>query len=256
VSATRKPSVAAATAAAAHGPPSPQRTLESLLELAAGSPRSARAVLDRALADAGRDELPVSARDVVAFVRAHVLGVLTEEIGPRLTMALVDDLVAQLQLEAGGVLGADSEPSIPPASVPRPVRPVGARLSRPVRRHVGPLRVALVDADRVGRTAVARALLRERWDVTVVDELAAVGPAMEAVTAFDAVLVDTLHPAALAIVEALLRASPGAAVVVRSADTSRDRAMVAGIGVGRFELRSSEAPAEELVEAVKRAMAE
>jgi hypothetical protein len=220
-----------------------QRTLLSLLQLALGSAAAARAVLGRALADAGRDDLPLSGTDIIAFVRAHLLAALIGEMGPRLTMAFLDDLIAELGVPAS----VAAQPSVPPASVPRPVE-AGRRTAQHANR---PLGVVLVDADRIGRTVLARALVRQRWEVTVIDAPREVGSALGG-SAIDVALVDTAHPASREIVELLARASPDLAVVARCTEASTVRAVLARLGVERVELRSREATPEELVNAVRR----
>jgi hypothetical protein len=57
------------------------------------------------------------------------------------------------------------------------------------------------------------------------------------------------------IVELLVRSRPEAAVVARGGDVARTRAFLAKLGVTKLDVRSREAPAEELIEALKRATA-
>jgi hypothetical protein len=222
---------------------SPEHALLSLLQLACGSHESALDVLRRSLARAGTAELPRSASDVVAFVREHVLRVLGEDIGPRLAAALGEDLVAALDEQ----LPAAERITIPPASVSRSV----AGRSEQSRRAPAssPLGVALVDADRVGRTVFARALVRERWNVTVVEsdtDVADAGP-------LDVALVDGAHPSAQSILESLVRAHPGLALVVRSTDAAKTRARLGLLAKGRVEVTAAEASPEDLVKAIRRA---
>jgi CheY-like chemotaxis protein len=239
-----KADAAASAAGGSHGQTSAKSTLLSLLQMACGSSGAALDLLDQALVRAGRDELPGSTSELVAFVRAHLLGPLSEEIGPRLTMALVDDLVAEL----GEPASVPAQPTVPPASVARPVAQSHHR------SHPGPpLGIVLVDADRVGRTSLARALVRERWIVTVVDSERDVPSALEGGAAIDVALVDASHPAATAIVLSLARAIPELPVVARSADAAHARATLGRIGLARLDVRSTETPPEELIEALRRA---
>jgi hypothetical protein len=250
LSVIRKPDAAAQAAGGSPGIEAlattpEQRTLVSLLEMAFGSMEPVGAIVAQALIVAGREELPPTPGELVAFVRAHLLTPLSDHIGPRLTMALVDDLIAQVDPSAAHV----ADPSIPPSSMPRPVRAALRERSgpAPVRRGV-----LLVDADRVGRTAVARALLRASWEVTVVDSPEDLEAALGSGDRIDVVLVDATHPRAQAVVEAVAGVRPDVAVVARSGDAIRTRAVLAGLGVTRLEVRSREAPAEELVDAVRR----
>lgn len=255
MSVIRKPDAAAQAAGGSQGIQAlattpEQRTLVSLLEMAFGSLEPVEAILAQALILAGRDELPATAAELVAFVRAHMLTPLSDHIGPRLTMALVDDLIAQIDPASAAVV----DPSIPPSSMPRPVR-IAPRERTSGEVRSAPLGVLLVDADRVGRTALARALLRSKWEVTVVDSPEDLDAALGSGEPIDVVLVDATHPRAQAIVEAVVEARPEVAVVARSGDAIRTRALLAALGVARLEVRSREAPAEELVDAVRRVVA-
>jgi hypothetical protein len=168
---------------------------------------------------------------------------LSEDIGPRLAGALGEDLVAALNEQ----LPTPERITIPPASLSRSLR--GS--DRPRAPSGSPLAVALVDADCVGRTALARALVRERWNVTLVDsEGDAANP-----DPFDVALVDAAHPAAKAILESLARTRPGLAVVVRTKDAAKTRAHVSLLAVGRVVVTADEASLEDLVKAVRQACA-
>jgi hypothetical protein len=228
-----------------HATPAQQK-LVSMLEMALGAPEAVQSVLSHALVLAGRDDLPVTGAEIVAFVRGHLLTPLSDALGPRLTMALVDDLAAQLDPSS-----SSNEPSIPPSSMPRPV--VRRAEMRSSARALARLGVILVDPDRVGRAGLARAMLRARWDVTVVDSLADLKTMRESGDPVDAAVVDAAHPVAQAIVEALAREHPEVIVVARSADAIRTRALLSHLGLTRFDVRSHDAPAEELIDAVKRA---
>jgi CheY-like chemotaxis protein len=247
----RKPDAAAQAAGGSqtghsYATTSEHKALVSLLEMALGTSELVDAIIAQSLIAAGREELPVSAPDLVAFVRAHLLTSLSDHIGPRLTIALVDDLVALI--DPTGSLPTD--PSIPPSSMPRPVarrKPPGAP-----RAPSAKLGVLLVDGDRVGRATVARAMLRSQWEVTVVDSPAELDEVLESGDPVDVALVDATHPHAQALVETLARLRPHVAVVARSGDAIRTRALFARLGITRSDIRSREAPAEELVDAVRR----
>jgi hypothetical protein len=247
VSATRKPQAALRVVGSAPGisrtTPDPHRTLVSLLEMAFGGVQAANAAIAQALALTGRHELPPTGPALLAFVRAHLLAPLSEEIGPRLTMALVDDLVALLD----------------PATVPVPPRSSseassgGGTLPKSSPRVRGlRLAVLLVDADRLGRTTLARALLRAEWNVTLVDTVPDLLLALEDDAAIHAVMLDVAHPAAQAIVTELVRSRPEVAVVARTGDVARTRALLGALVPDKLTVCSRHAVADELIDALKR----
>jgi CheY-like chemotaxis protein len=182
----------------------------TLLASAYGSADDAQAVIDRALADGGRTELPVSGPELLAFFRAHLVPILSVDIGARVTMALLDDFIAKHEARSG-------------------VRDKDARDAR--RRAV-----LLVDPDRVGRPALARALLRARCHVAVVDsaqqleELAAAGETV------DVAVVDVIHPARLALLVGIVERFPDARIIVRSDSGDDTRDLLHGLGATRFDV--------------------
>jgi len=229
----------------------PPQALVSLLEMAFGAPEPVDAVIEEALMKAGRDDLPATAPELIAFVRAHLLEPLSDHIGPRLTMALVDDLVAQIDPGAA----RPNDPSVPPSSMPRPIRARAPEPRKPESAPVSraaPLGVLLVDEDRVGRTVLARALLRASCQVTVIESAEDLAAALGSGDPVDVALVDAVHHAARAVVEVLGRDRPQLAVVARSNDPIHTRALLSQLGVTAFDVRSREAPPEELIDAIRR----
>jgi hypothetical protein len=224
-------------------------TLLALLEMAYGSKPPAAAALERALALAGRHDLPARGAEAVAFVRAHLMDILTVEVGPRLTMALIDDLVVSIE----STPEEEVPGSAPPESMPRPVARVElrSRATQPTRAEVC---VLLVDPDRVGRASLARAFVRVRGAVTVVDSIEDLDEALSGSARIDVAIVDVNHVLAEPIASAIVAALPGVLLVVRSSDTTRARSLIAATGAQRSEVRLRDAPPEELIEAVRRAL--
>jgi hypothetical protein len=244
------------SASAAGGPQfhtSAQRTLLTLLEMACGATEPAIEAIRQAMVLAGREDLPLTGPEIVTFVRAHLVTLLSDQIGPRLTMAMLDDLLDKLGVEEVDPLG-DMQSSVPPpASIGRPIARVRPRAGSSPR--VKPrFSVVLVDADRVGRSTLARALLREKWDVTAMDTAADMVSALQAGEPVDVLLIDAHHADLETILAAVVSARPNAAVVIRSWDVARSRALLAAHGVARGEVRSHDAPTEELLEAARRAV--
>jgi hypothetical protein len=225
--------------------------LLTLLELACGSTEPALDAIRQAMVLAGRDDLPLTGPEIVAFVHAHLVPLLTDQIGPRLTMALLDDLGEKLGVEPSDASGEIQSSVPPPASIPRPIVRMRSASSPRVKPKFS---VVLVDADRVGRSAVARALLRAKWNVTAVDTAADMATALQAGEPIDVLLIDAHHAELETILASVLSARPSVALVIRSWDAARSRALLAGLGAERFEVRSHDAPPEELLEAARRAL--
>jgi hypothetical protein len=223
------------------------------MELACGATEPALEAIRQAMVLAGREELPLTGPEVVAFVRAHLAALLSDQIGPRLTIAMIDDLAEKLGVEDARASG-DMQSSIPPpASIPRPVARFRPRPGSSPR--VKPrTSVVLVDADRVGRSTLARTLLRAKWDVTAVDTAADMVATLQSGEPIDVLLVDAHHAEIETILGAVLSARPDVAVVIRSWDAARSRALLTSLGAERYEVRSHDAPPEELLEAARRAI--
>lgn len=232
------------------GASSPSDDLAALiarLEMAYGSIGPAAEALRRALVLAGRSEAPREPSELVAFVHARLVPILIVEIGPRLAMALVDNLVADL----APVSSTQPLDSRPQESMPRPVARVSLRARSPVPAKME-LSVLLVDLDRVWRSMLARDLVRARWGVSVIDSVDELGDVMRPGEPIDVAIVDATHPHAAAIIDAVVSAFPTVVLVARASNRATARALLESKGLHRFDVRSREAPAEELIEAVRR----
>ena len=229
-----------------------QQALFELLELSLGSPLVVEAAVAHALAQAGRAELPADGAELLGFVRAHLVAILTSELGPRLTITLLDDLATRLDPGPADAISEVRAATAPPFSGPRPAgeHPTSSRPSG----QLGVLGVLLIDPNRVARTALARALLRARWNVTVVDTHAELLLVLDAGEHFAVALVDTRHPEAMELLGTLAVRHPGVSVVARTYDPAHLRGALEKLGVTRFDLRSADAPAEELVDAIRRTL--
>ncbi len=244
------------------GGPDPEATpaqqLLRLLDLSLGNPTVARAAVAHALGLAGRDELPASATELLGFVRAHLVSILTSELGPRLTMALLDDLEMKLDPAPADsqvrALRNGAYPLSPPPSSTR--REIGKLDFRPNATPAPSalLGVLVIDPDRISRPVLARALLRARWSVTMVDSPAELAVAFASGESFGVALVRMDHPYADAMIGDLTARFPSLVVVARCTDTTQAHARLAGRGVTKFEVRSSDAPPEELIEAIRRTL--
>jgi hypothetical protein len=237
------------------GPESERRVaahavLQSLLDMAYGSRGAATAALERAMAVASIAALPDAPADVLVFVLGPLYTVLGAEIGPGLAKALVEDFTSRIEPTPGGELPRLGS-SKPPASVPRAVARVSLR-SRSSPPPAPERRVLLVDADRVGRAALARALMRERWGVRVVESLEDLADALGE-AAHDALIVDVGHESSADMVHVFASAMPGAVLFLRGPEGDKTRSLRAAAGARRVEVCARHAPAEELIGALDRA---
>ena len=76
-----------------------QRSLARLLKTAYADDQRAADCIERALQGAGTDALPEDSVALLAFVRQHLVPLMTPEVGPRLVAALIDDLEAEIEHE-------------------------------------------------------------------------------------------------------------------------------------------------------------
>jgi hypothetical protein len=239
-------------------PEDPAELLLALLDMSLGNPVLARAAVAHALANAGRADLPQSPVEMLSFVRAHLTPILTSELGPRLTLTLLDDLEAKLDPEPvdSAVRAVGSSPPVPSEPPPSTLRRIGTIDFRPqpTPPPATALGVLVVDPDRIGRPSLARALLRAKWGVTVVDTPAEVSLAFDGGEDFAVALVHTDHPHAVPIVVEVLARYPGIAVVARCRDLTGCRKQLSAMGVAHLEVRAPDAPPEELVETIRRTL--
>ena len=217
-----------------------RETLTSLLEAAYGSADDARAAIERALHRSSRTELPAAIPELLAFVRTGLIPVLSDDLGPRLTMTVLEDFITVHEVRSG------VREKEPPTPVPLGRVDVRSRSSTKEER----LRVLLVDADRIGRPALARALVRWGCQVTVVDSVEELGQVARSGEAIEVALFDGQHPAKLLLMELAVEHFPGVALVVRSAGEAATRAVIGALGVTRFEVLARDASTDGLVTAV------
>jgi ActR/RegA family two-component response regulator len=216
--------------------------LDALLEAAYGAAEDARTAIERALHQSSRAEFPTTVAEILVFVRTGLLPVLTEDLGPRLTMTVVEDFITAHEIRSGV---RKKESAAPKPVVRAEVRPHGSTKDRR-------LRVLLVDADRIGRMALARALVREGCEVTVVDSVEELGQVVRSDEEIHVALFDGKHAAKLLLMEVIVERFPGVSLVVRSTGESATRAVIDALGVGRYEVLAGDASADGLVAAVLR----
>lgn len=162
-----------------------QRGLVRLLQSVLPSEASSAAILETALREANAKALPADPYPLLVFAQEHVADALSAEIGPHLTDAFLDQLVAELlphsanlgptppsddaavttEIRARREPGPTLEPKVTASRRMKAV--VAATPKKPLRsRRVA---VLLVHADRFVRASLARALANARFDVVAVE---------------------------------------------------------------------------------------
>jgi CheY-like chemotaxis protein len=226
--------------------------LTGLMTNAYGSAVDAHAALERALHRTTRKDLPATIPELLTFLRAGLLPVLSEDLGPRLAMAVLDDFIAKHE-ERSGIRKKDAPP---PSSSPAPT-PLGRIAVRPRRSAAAKsphrTRVLLVDADRIGRTALARALLREGFEVATVGSLEELGEVVRSGEELDVVVLDDRHPGRLLAMETVVDGFPAASLVVRSAEEGATRSLLGALGVSEVDVVACSASSEAVVAVVVKA---
>lgn len=236
--------------------PSPaQRHLLQALERAFGGDPGVTVFVQAALRAGKLSALPREPGPLLDFARAHLLGVVSGELGPRATSELLARLTADLEELplAGpydsGVQARDAEelPSVDvelDLSLPSTLPPS----ARVVRR----LRVALVHGDRLGRVGLARHLLQGACDVVVLDSFAELAAIEEE---FPSVAVVHLGaPGVELLLAGLLARNPSLRVVALGAADDRTGAerLLTGSGARLFELAPATARPIEIAALVRR----
>lgn len=182
------------------------RALVEALERAFDGDGGARIFLLAALRLAHRATLPTAPEVLLDFVRAHMIGMLAEEVGALRATEFLDELTVTLKamtpveapLEASdtGESDTDSSPRLRSrTSAPAPPSSADAVSDRDVpsseraaARRQARLRTLLVHSDRFVRAALARHLLAARCDVVVVEtflELASILDVLPTVAVVD-----------------------------------------------------------------------
>jgi CheY-like chemotaxis protein len=232
-----------------------QQALNTLLATALGDQRSVSGVVSSALATARRSTLPSAPGELLGFVKAYLVGPLSAELGPRIALALLHDLAIELDVEPP----SDREPTFypEPASQPRPmtgIAPSAIVMPRSVVPRSGATvvrpSVLLVDADRFGRPALARALVRGGCDCTTAENAEEVKRALGSGETFHAALVD----ADLADIEDIIDvlSNTDLRLVFRAKSLGTATAFLVATGLEAFDVRTKETRAEDVVALLKR----
>ena len=226
--------------------------LQRLLVDALGSEILATAALQDALGRSGREVVPSDADELTSFAWAHLVAAVIGHIGAQRAAVLMEDLqgaIADAMLlrqsatnsagrEAATPLTEPHNSSIPISSG---VRGVGAGLS-----------AQLINADRISRVEIARALLRTGMVVSVADSFADAVHTFNSRDKLDVVYCDLDEVDVAAGLFKLVRAHPRIAVVAVSQSDAVAEAMLRVVGVERHETMAKGTLAPETVARILR----
>jgi hypothetical protein len=220
--------------------PDPQRVLMRALELAFGDESSGRVLVHAALRSARRTSLPDDAEALMDFVRAHMMGALMAELGPRVVSALLEQLDEDLQRDAT------------PPSTRRPIDDDRPMVTSELPKSSGVrLRssVLLIDHDRFSRANLARALITSACDVSAAETPLDVRGQEGRL---DVAIVNHSVPDVAAVLGALLAKAPDVRVIMQTTDIAGAEALLRAAGVRIFRVAPRNLKAPELTELIKR----
>ncbi len=224
----------------------PTHVLMELLDAAYGDPHGGRVLVQAGLRASRRATLPTDHPSLLAFVRAHLVGPLAAELGPRVVAAFLEDLEQRLRDLAPRPDPLRASASVPTRrSAPAPTSSY-APASSGVRMRPS---VLLVDPDRFARASLARALIAASFDVVPAD-----GPLdVRSVDAdVDVAIVDMRHPESAAILGALQARAPDIRVIGVANDAASAEALLRAAGVRTWRVVPKSMRPGEMGELVRR----
>lgn len=221
-----------------HHTDDPQRVLLRVLDTAFGDDHSGRVLLHAALRSARRATLPTGTDAVLDFVRAHMMGALTEELGGRVVSALLDELARELAK-------LQEPPSSRRAAMSRPVATSEVPKSSGVRLRAS---VILVDPDRFARSNLARTLITGACDVA-----AAEGPLdiRSHDGRLDVAIVNMEIPDVATVVSAILATEPEARIIAMATDVPSAETLLRAARVRNYRVIPRTTRGNDVLDLVK-----
>jgi hypothetical protein len=242
-------------------PGDPREVLRRLVALALGDETSANLTIAVALRVARRKTLPRGRHELLAFVERHLHGELRDQLGPRLAAAVLDDLAAALDerpmsepapdMDEGAERHERATMRAPDAVPPVAAKPVrqAVRIEDDARSTATSARraVLVIDADRIARVDLSRALIRADCEVTVRDSCSG---AMRGADGYDVIVTDIDGVAIDELIEAFVENTPSCAVIAWTKRVDRARAMFRAAGLDTFSVVPKESRPDAVVAAV------
>lgn len=176
------------------------------------------------------------------FVRAHMMSVLAEELGPRIVSALLDELARELARSSDD---ADPPSSRRPVSE-RPVITSEVPKSSGVRLRSS---VILVDPDRFARSNLARTLVTGACDVAAAESPLDI---RSFDGRLDVAIINMDVPDVAMILGAILATEPDVRVIAMSNDVASAETLLRAARVRTFRVIGRAARGTDVLELVKR----
>jgi hypothetical protein len=212
-----------------------------LLDAAFHDEHSGRVLIHAALRAARRTALPTDGEQLLDFVRAYLVGPLTEELGARVVTHLLDDLAGDLMM----VRTTGEQPRH--GAVNDSMRTTGEMpTSSGVRARAS---VVLLDGDRFARASLARSLVSSGCDVAVAD-----GPLdLRSLDGrVDVAIVNMTTADVAALLGALIAKEPEARVIAMTNDAHAAETLLRAVGVRVSRVVPKTLRVSELGELVRR----
>jgi hypothetical protein len=225
-------------------PGDPSGLLRAVVAQALGDETAASSTIARALRGARRKELPTRRDAFLAFVERHLHGELRKKLGSDVSSALMDDLAVGLAdcyptkppsgpaparddetIERPTIRAPDGE-TLPPVAVPKERAPARIQDDGRVSYVPGRRSVLVIDADRMARVDLSRALIRADCEVTVRDTCKG---ALSAADSYDVIVTDVDGVAVDELIEAFVDDPPSAAVIAWTVKRATSMFMAAGL---------------------------
>ena len=218
-----------------------------------------------ALRGARRKGPPKRRDEFLAFVERHLLGELRRKLGSDVSSALMDDLAVGLAdcyptkppsrpapadddetTERPTIRAPDGETQ-PPVAVPKERAPARIEDDDRVSHVSGRRSVLVIDADRMARVDLSRALIRADCEVTVRDTCKG---ALSSADNYDVIVTDVDGVAIDDLIEAFVDDPPSCAVIAWTKAVQRAKSMFVAAGLTSFSVVHKEERPANVVAAV------
>lgn len=207
------------------------------LDLAFGDDNSGRVLVHAALRSARRATLPEDPDAVLDFVRAHMMGALMEELGPRVVSALLEQLDEDLHQAPPSERRAIEDHPVVTSEVPKSS---GVRLRSCV---------LLIDEDRFARSNLARTLITSSCDVSAAETPLDVRSVEGRI---DVAIVSMNVPDVAAVLGALRAKTPDIRVIMMTNDLQSAETLLRAASVRAYRVVPRTMRGSEIVELIKR----